>query len=148
MTRLAKIEKHFIIIKMDEKLNNPSGAHLILKDQVFPLRLPTINIGRKLSNHLVIDDPRVSRLHAQIRVIDNEYYLVDLNSTGGTFVNEERISHAHLYGGDKLSFAGYEVQFVLETGGLVERTEDSTAPSKTAKKKKDETTKTRENGES
>ena len=121
---------------MQEKPDIPTSAHLIFQDQVFPLRLPTINIGRKLSNHLVIDDPRISRLHAQIRVIDNEYYLVDLNSTGGTFVNDERISHAHMYGGDKISFAGYEVHFVMETGGLVERTEDSTAPSKTGKKKK------------
>jgi pSer/pThr/pTyr-binding forkhead associated (FHA) protein len=92
-------------------------------------------MGRRLNNHLVIDDLRVSRLHAQIRVIQNQYYLFDLNSTGGTFVNDERISRALLYPGDKISLAGYEFTFVIESGRLQEEADDFTAPSKAVKEK-------------
>ena len=110
------------------------NAFLILENQVFVLKNTTTNIGRRLSNHLVIDDSRVSRLHAQIRVINDQFYIMDINSTGGTYVNKERITQTELFPGDKISLAGYKMTFVLESGNLVDRSEDYTSPMKVQKK--------------
>jgi hypothetical protein len=85
----------------------PANAFLIVNGvQNYPLKQPVINIGRRLDNHLVIDDPRVSRSHAQLRAIKGHYVLFDLNSTGGTFVNNERIAQCNLNPGDVISLAG------------------------------------------
>ncbi len=90
----------------------PENAFLILEGvKVFPLRDPVVNIGRRLDNHLVIDDPRISRLHAQIRAIKGRYVIFDLNSTGGTFVNGQRTSQSVLYPGDVISLAGVALIF-------------------------------------
>ena len=85
----------------------PHNAFLILENgSIFPLRLVAVNIGRRLENHLVIDDPRVSRSHAQLRAGRGTYTLFDLNSTGGTYVNSQRISQHTLRPGDVISLAG------------------------------------------
>lgn len=85
----------------------PQKAFLIINgSKIFPLLENVVNIGRKLENHLVIDDPRISRKHAQLRVADNEYMIFDLDSSGGTYVNGERITHATLNPGDVISLSG------------------------------------------
>jgi pSer/pThr/pTyr-binding forkhead associated (FHA) protein len=85
----------------------PSNAFLIVNGvTIFPLRSAVVNIGRRLDNHLTIDDPRVSRSHAQIRAINKQYVLFDLNSTGGTYVNGQRITRYNLNPGDVISLAG------------------------------------------
>jgi hypothetical protein len=90
----------------------PENAFLIVEGvKVFPLSLSVVNIGRRLDNQLVIDDPRVSRNHAQLRSIKGRFVLFDLNSTGGTFVNGQRTSQSVLYPGDVISLAGVALIF-------------------------------------
>lgn len=90
----------------------PENAFLIIEGvKVFPLKLSAINIGRRLDNQLVIDDPRVSRNHAQLRAINGRFVLFDLNSTGGTFVNGQRANQTVLYPGDVISLAGVALIF-------------------------------------
>jgi FHA domain/FhaA, N-terminal domain len=90
----------------------PLNAFLIVDGvKVFPLLETVINIGRRLDNQLVIDDPRVSRNHAQLRAIKGRYVIFDLNSTGGTFVNGQRTSQSVLYPGDVISMAGVPLIF-------------------------------------
>lgn len=90
----------------------PENAFLIIEGvKVFPLTLPVVNIGRRMDNQLVIDDPRVSRTHAQLRAINGRFVLFDLNSTGGTFVNGQRASQTVLYAGDVISLAGVALIF-------------------------------------
>jgi hypothetical protein len=69
------------------------------------------NIGRRLDNHLVVDDPRISRYHAQIRCVRNRFIIFDLNSTGGTYVNGQRTTQSALYPGDVISLAGLPIVF-------------------------------------
>src|SRR5512133_408404 len=96
----------------EESSGTPENAFLIVEGvKVFPLNLPVINIGRRLENQLVIDDPRVSRNHAQLRAIKGRFVLFDLNSTGGTFVNGQRTSQTVLYPGDVISLAGVALIF-------------------------------------
>jgi len=90
----------------------PENAFLIVEGvKVFPLVISVINIGRRLDNQLIIDDPRVSRNHAQLRSIKGRYVVFDLNSTGGTFVNGQRTSQSVLYPGDVISLAGVALIF-------------------------------------
>ena len=102
----------------NEDLNNagsaafPQNAFLIVDGvKVFPLTKSVINIGRRLDNQLVIDDPRISRNHAQLRAIKGRYVIFDLNSTGGTFVNGQRTSQSVMYPGDVMSLAGVPLVF-------------------------------------
>jgi len=107
----------------------PSNAFLIIHGtQVVPLNKVVINIGRRLDNQVVIDDPRVSRLHAQLRVVKGRFVLFDLNSSGGSFVNGQRITQSVLYPGDVISLAGVNLIFGqdLPTG---RSSEDGTRPS-------------------
>jgi len=95
-----------------EDVSVPENAFLIIDGRkVFPLAAPVVNIGRRLENQLTIDDPRVSRTHAQLRSIKGRYVIFDLNSTGGTFINGKRISQTILYPGDVISLAGVDLVF-------------------------------------
>src|SRR5512133_3024136 len=61
----------------------PEDAFVIVDGvKVIPLTQPLVRIGRRLENNLVLDDPRVSRTHAELRAINGRYVLFDLNSTG------------------------------------------------------------------
>jgi pSer/pThr/pTyr-binding forkhead associated (FHA) protein len=94
----------------------PENAFLIVEGvKVYPLKESVINVGRRLENHLVIDDPRISRNHAQLRSINGRFVLFDLNSTGGTFVNGQRTSQTVLYPGDVISLAGVALIFGQDT---------------------------------
>jgi hypothetical protein len=96
--------------KEDVKL--PKNAFFIVDGvKVFPLNKSIINIGRRMDNQLVIDDPRVSRNHSQLRAIKGRFVIFDLNSTGGTFVNGQRTSQSVLYPGDVVSLAGVPLVF-------------------------------------
>jgi len=56
-----------------------------------PLTETPLTIGRAADNSLAIADPQSSSHHAEIRPVWQEYAIVDLNSTNGTFVNEQRL---------------------------------------------------------
>jgi pSer/pThr/pTyr-binding forkhead associated (FHA) protein len=99
-------------IGAEENGGIPENAFLIIEGvKVHPLNESVVNIGRRLENQLVIDDPRVSRNHAQLRAIKGRFVLFDLNSTGGTFVNGQRTSQTVLYPGDVVSLAGVALIF-------------------------------------
>ncbi|MCC6147434.1 MAG: DUF3662 domain-containing protein [Anaerolineaceae bacterium] len=93
-----------------ESPTQPLSAFLIVNgSEVIPLRQSVINIGRRLDNHIVIPDPRVSRSHAQLRSSRGNYIVFDLNSTGGTFVNGLRTTQQTLKAGDVISLAGVPI---------------------------------------
>jgi sigma-B regulation protein RsbU (phosphoserine phosphatase) len=70
-------------------------------------------VGRKVDKDLVIADPRVSRDHAQIEQEGISFYLQDLGSKHGTFVNGERIQRQKLERGDRLEFGARDSAYVL-----------------------------------
>lgn len=101
--------------------NLPQNAFLIVNgNQTFPLSSAVINIGRRPDNDLVIDDPRVSRLHAQLRYQKGHFVIFDLDSTGGTTVNGKKIHQWVLSPGDVISLAGVPVVYGHETPQLGE----------------------------
>ncbi len=97
---------------LEDPARIPEDAFVIVDGiKVIPLSQPLIRIGRRLENNLVLDDPRVSRTHAELRAINGRYVLFDLNSTGGTFVNGLRITQSVVYPGDVISLAGVNLVY-------------------------------------
>jgi pSer/pThr/pTyr-binding forkhead associated (FHA) protein len=93
-------------------------AYLIVNSQVFPLSKEITTIGRKLDNDLVIQDILVSRKHAEIRFQDEKYFIYDLESTGGTYLNNKKVSHAKLYSGDLILISNIPLMFIDESKSL------------------------------
>ena len=90
----------------------PEDTFVILDGtRVVPLNQTVVNIGRRIENTIVVDDPRVSRTHAQLRAINGRYIIFDLNSMGGTFVNGKKVNQSILYSGDVISLAGADFIF-------------------------------------
>ena len=87
---------------------------------------PDVTLGGHEDNDLVIDDPRVSRRHAQLRAEGERYYLFDLNATGGTFVNGLRIHQKQLRAGDVISLAGFPLVFGVENAPAPGETQEYT----------------------
>jgi hypothetical protein len=101
----------------------PPGAFLVVDGKRhFPLGAPVITIGRRLDNHLVLDDPHVSRTHAQLRSQRGKFVLVDLNSTGGTRVNGNVVRQHTLRPGDVITIAGIELIYGQDPSGPPEST--------------------------
>jgi pSer/pThr/pTyr-binding forkhead associated (FHA) protein len=87
-------------------------AFLTLENnKVVLINQPIFNIGRRIENNLALNDPRVSRIHAQLRPINGVYVLFDLGSTGGTFINGRQIEQSIIYSGDVISLAGVTMIF-------------------------------------
>jgi hypothetical protein len=108
----------------ESKHATPPDAFLVINGrEVFPLDQTVINIGRRSSNHLTIEDPRVSRQHAQIRATHGRYEIFDLDSTGGTFVNRQQIKQSLLRPGDVISLAGVQLIYGQERSSSLKDTE-------------------------
>jgi len=110
-----------------------SNAYLIVNSEVYQINGALTNMGRKMDNHIVLNDPRVSRNHAQIREVDHHFILLDLNSTGGTMVNGKKVSKSVLYSGDTISLAGLEIKFVQDTPRMISKSMERTGPLKNFK---------------
>ena len=73
---------------------------------------PFMTLGRDSANDIIIDHPLASRRHARLEHDENGYFIRDLDSTNGTYVNGDRIEGAHmLRNQDKLWVADTEIVF-------------------------------------
>jgi len=119
----------FQALESDRESELPRNAFLIVDGiQSYPLTQRVVNIGRRSDNHLVIDDPRISRLHAQLRAVRGCYVIFDLDSTGGTWVNGRRIHQQALYPGDVISLSGLPLVFGQDGSGAGETQEFTALP--------------------
>lgn len=57
----------------------------------YPLRFETVSIGRHVSCDIVLDDACVSSKHARITCMQDRYYLQDLKSANGTWLNGKEV---------------------------------------------------------
>lgn len=88
--------------KQHHRLLTPEGRLFLSLEQ------PNLTIGKKKGEvDLVLQDASVSRMHARITKEDGDVYLEDLNSTNGTFQNEQRMrpyEKKKLEEGDEIKF--------------------------------------------
>lgn len=68
----------------------------------FELTKVVTTIGRSRSNDIVINDTSVSRLHVRIENRNGQFYILDNNSSNGTFLNKKKIGEAPIRDGDQL----------------------------------------------
>lgn len=89
------------------------SATLILNGiQHIPLDRPILNLGRQRDNHIIINDPTVSRHHAQLRLRFRQYVLFDLGSVSGTIVNGCKIQEAVLQSGDVITLGSSKLIYI------------------------------------
>jgi serine phosphatase RsbU (regulator of sigma subunit)/pSer/pThr/pTyr-binding forkhead associated (FHA) protein len=97
-------------------VTNPSGNRS--RAAIDPL--PFL-IGRQGDNHLILRDNRISRNHARIVAENGDYFIEDLDSSHGVFVNGERVKRHKLKDSDRVDFGfqdSYRLVFTLEEDEL------------------------------
>lgn len=73
-----------------KRITRQNVKFIIFMGKTIPL-VAKLTIGRDRSNSILIDDRMASRFHAVIQKIKDGFYIKDLNSTNGTFVNDDQI---------------------------------------------------------
>jgi hypothetical protein len=107
----------------------PEGAYLIIDGgKHFPLDRSVINLGRRIDNQIILEDPHVSRTHAQIRAKQGSFVIFDVGSTTGTSVNGRRISEQILKAGDVITIANVRMVYGEDPTGPPDVTPAYTPP--------------------
>ena len=73
-------------MRLDAIVKKEQVSYLMFDNGKIPI-VGKITIGRESDNDVVIDNKLASRHHALIQKIKDEYYVKDLESTNGTFLN-------------------------------------------------------------
>jgi hypothetical protein len=71
-------------------------------------------LGRSRECDIQVEDPNVSRRHAELRQEGSAYWIVDLDSTNGIEVNGKRVQRAKLESGDTFTVGSTEITFSTE----------------------------------
>jgi pSer/pThr/pTyr-binding forkhead associated (FHA) protein len=101
-------------------------AFLILDgERTVALTQAVVGLGRRFDNTVILDDARVSRAHAQLRLRYGRYVVYGLGSTGGTFVNGQRVEECVLRPGDVISLGGVPVIYGEDGASGDERRKDT-----------------------
>ena len=91
-------------------LTNKDGA----KGREFPLKPSVTTVGRVVGQDVFVKGDSVSRQHAQIQCINDEYFVIDMSSLNGVFVNGKRVAKSILHEGDEVRFGKIRMIFSNE----------------------------------
>ncbi len=83
----------------------------------YALDADTVTVGRHPESDIFLDDITVSRRHVEVRREGARYWVRDVGSLNGTYVNRERADDRELEDGDELQVGKYKLVFVHGTGG-------------------------------
>lgn len=72
----------------------------------------SVTIGREVDSDIAIADPRVSRRHARISLENARFYISDLRSRNGTFVNNVQVQKHELCDRDEVKLGGLPLLFI------------------------------------
>ncbi|MGA0237342.1 MAG: FHA domain-containing protein [Acidimicrobiales bacterium] len=86
-----------------------SGARYALDQDV-------TTVGRHPTSDIFLDDITVSRRHAEVRRDGARYWVSDVGSLNGTYVNRDRTEGAELVDGDEMQVGKFKLVFVHGTG--------------------------------
>lgn len=105
------------------KTHTPQNPQLIINGELtVSLSEPIINIGRSRDNHIVLDDPYISRHHVQLRLRFGVYTLFDTQSQGGVLVNDVAIREHRLQPGDVIRMGKTQLVYLEDTPSIDDQT--------------------------
>lgn len=81
--------------------------------QDFALNKPVLTIGRAPNNDIIIPEQTVSSNHAKITIESGSFFLTDIGSTNGTFVNGSRVNKTLLKSGDFIKLGAANCKFQI-----------------------------------
>jgi len=93
----------------------PNAFLILWNEETYKLSKNITNIGRRDNNDLIIDNLRVSRIHAQIRKLKDGFMLFDIDSTIGTKINGNFIKQHLLSNGDVIEIAEVPIIFSCDS---------------------------------
>lgn len=92
-----------------EQARPPSSRHWALDGDI-------LAIGRDPASAIYVDDPNISRHHADLIRHGLSWFIVDARSTNGTFVNDRRVNESVLQARDRIRLG--PIEFVVGQSGL------------------------------
>ena len=84
----------------------PNAGSRFLLDQA------TTSAGRHPDSDIFLDDVTVSRRHAEFRLGEGDFQVVDVGSLNGTYVNREPVDMATLSNGDEVQIGKFRLVFL------------------------------------
>lgn len=90
----------------------------------FVIRSGSIVAGRDQECDLILDEKKASRKQFKIYRNGNKFFIQDLGSSNGTYVNQKRITEAALSSEDRIRVGETEFQFVAQEESFEERAQD------------------------
>ena len=100
--------------KLGKRLNQIKKVEercIVFKGKKIPM-ISKITIGRDPANNIVLKDKMVSRFHVELQKIKDEFFVKDLNSSNGTYINDIKIpqnKYAKLQRNDKIRLGKIEL---------------------------------------
>lgn len=110
--------------RQSEKAGAPQFPALILtrmleaegEPQLIRFSRPEVSVGRQPGSDLHLEDSAISARHARLTYHHGQWWVEDLHSRNGTFLNDERISASLVLAtGDELRFGGQAFQVEIES---------------------------------
>ena len=93
------------------------GISAPYQGQRFVLDRGRISVGRRADNDVVLAESSVSSMHAWIIGEAGSWRVMNMLSTNGTFVNDEKVHEAELHDGDRLRIGSVELVFRTNEAG-------------------------------
>ena len=84
------------------------------KDMTWELSGSRLVIGRDSICDVIINDPKLSRIHAEVIKEGNAFIFYDKESLNGSFINEDRVARQILIPGDVIKIGDTSIQVVGE----------------------------------
>lgn len=82
----------------------------------FVLSADVTRVGRHPDSDIFLDDITVSRRHAEIVKRDGKYWVQDVGSLNGTYLNRERVDVAQLASGDEVQVGRFKLVYLAGAG--------------------------------
>ncbi|WP_236644396.1 ATP-binding protein [Sorangium cellulosum] len=101
---------------MPTLIHNPGGP----EEQVFFIGGASVTIGRAEDQAICIPHRSLSRSQARIELSEGKFFIVDLQSKNGTFVNGARIQRREIRSGDTITLGDLDLLFTVDAGASTE----------------------------
>jgi len=97
---VIELKPHIVVKGLEEGVTQPFSEE-------------RITIGRRADNHVALDTDNISRQHVSIERRNGQYFICDLGSANGTYLNDQRVDFAQINDGDRLRVGNYTITVSL-----------------------------------